>query len=145
MEDQLRQRRLEWLGHLWRMPDHRIQKQLMRCRPSGRRRPPGGAPLRWNNLINRDLSRVSEWQELIGGRLGWHAATHQPNLPLHAAVTYISHPTSSRTLRQEEEEEVCVCVCVRVSSHAACAWRIKLFSLITVCDPIRRTSCLLYI
>ena len=25
MEDQLRQRRLQWLGHLWRMPDNRIQ------------------------------------------------------------------------------------------------------------------------
>ena len=30
VEDQLRQRHLMWLGHLWRMPDHSIQKQLMR-------------------------------------------------------------------------------------------------------------------
>ena len=39
-------------------PSH--PKQLMRCRPSGRGRPPGGAPLRWSDLVNRDLSGVSE-------------------------------------------------------------------------------------
>ena len=82
VEGQLRQRRLQWLGHLWRMPDHCIQKQLMRCWPSGRRRPPGGAPLRWSDLVNRDLSGVSDWQELIEDHPGWRAATRQSNLPL---------------------------------------------------------------
>ena len=82
VEDQLRQRHLQWLGHLWRMPDHCIQKQLMSCQPSGRGRPPGGAPLRWSNLVNRDLSGVSKWQELIQDRPGWRVATRQPNLPL---------------------------------------------------------------
>ena len=65
VEDQLRQRRLQWLGHIWRMPDNRIQKQVLKCRPSGRRRPPGVAPLRWCDVVNRDLSGVTDWQELI--------------------------------------------------------------------------------
>ena len=60
--------------------------------------------------MNRDLSGVSEWQELIGDRPGWRDATSQPAPP---AVTYRSRPTSSRTWRQEEDE-VCVCVCVSV-------------------------------
>ena len=35
VEVQLRQRRLQWLGHVQRMPDHRLQKQVLRCRPQG--------------------------------------------------------------------------------------------------------------
>ena len=82
VEDQLRQRRLQCLGHIWRMPDNRIQKQVLKCRPSGRRRPPGGAPLRWCDVVNRDLSGVTDWQELIMDRSGWRAAIRQPSLPL---------------------------------------------------------------
>ena len=29
VEQQLRQKRLQWFGHLQRMPDHRIQKQIL--------------------------------------------------------------------------------------------------------------------
>ena len=46
VENQLRQRRLQWSGHLWRTPAHRPQRQLIRCRPNGKKRPLGGAPLR---------------------------------------------------------------------------------------------------
>ena len=70
VEDKLKQRRLQWLGHIWRMPDNRIQKQVLKCRPSGRRRPPGGAPLQWCDVVNRDLSGVTDWQELIMDRSG---------------------------------------------------------------------------
>ena len=82
VENQLRYRHLQCLGHLWRMPDHRIQTQLMRCWPSGRRRPPEGAPLRWSDLVNRDLSGLSEWQELIEDCPDLCTATRPPNLPL---------------------------------------------------------------
>ena len=93
VEDQLRQRRLQWLGHIWRMPDNCIQKQVLKCRPSGRRRPPGGAPLRWCDVVNRDFSGVTDWQELIMDRSGWCGAIHQPS---HACVCM----------------RMCVCVCV---------------------------------
>ena len=45
VEQQLRQKRLQWFGHLQRMPDHRIQKQILRCRPEGNSRTPGGTQL----------------------------------------------------------------------------------------------------
>ena len=37
VEDQLQQRRLQWYGHVWRMPAHHPQMPLVLCRPSGRK------------------------------------------------------------------------------------------------------------
>ena len=31
VEDQLRQKRLQWFGHMQRMPEHRVQKQVLRA------------------------------------------------------------------------------------------------------------------
>ena len=62
VEKQLKQRRLQWLGHVQRMPDHGTQKQLLRCRPQGKRRRPGGTPLHWIDLVSRDLVGVPNWQ-----------------------------------------------------------------------------------
>ena len=46
----------------------RTQKQVMRCRPQGKRRTPDGTQLRWVNLLNRDLAEIPNWQELVQGR-----------------------------------------------------------------------------
>ena len=37
----------------------------MRSRPSGKKRSPGGAPLRWCDLVNDDLSGIGNWTEAI--------------------------------------------------------------------------------
>ena len=68
VEEQVRQRRLQWLGHVQWIPDHRPQKQLLRCRSQGKRRRPGGTPLRWIDIISRDLVGVTNWQEEIKDR-----------------------------------------------------------------------------
>ena len=47
MEEQLRQKRLQWFGHLKRMPDNWPQKQVLRCRPCGKKQKPGGTSQRW--------------------------------------------------------------------------------------------------
>jgi len=77
VEDQLRLRRLQWFGHIWRMPTHRPQRQLLRCRPSGRGRPMGGVPLRWCDLISRDLRNTGNWAEAIVDRQEWRALINQ--------------------------------------------------------------------
>ena len=78
IEEQLRQKRLRWFRHLQRMPDHWPQKQLLRCRPSGKKRRPGGISLRWVDLISRDLTEMTNWQEVVTDRNAWRAAIHQP-------------------------------------------------------------------
>ena len=77
IEQQLRQKRLQWFGHLQRMPDHRIQKQILRCRPEGTRRTPGGTQLRWIDLLNRDLGDIPDWQHLVHNRETWRSRIHQ--------------------------------------------------------------------
>ena len=78
VEEQLRQRRLQWLGHVQRMPGHCPQKQLLRCRPQGKRRSPCGTLLQWIDVISRDLVGVTNWQEVVKDRVEWRAAVRQP-------------------------------------------------------------------
>ena len=87
VEEQLRLKRLQWFGHLQRMPDHRPQKQLLRCRPRGKKRP-GGTSLRWVDLISRDLTGITNWQEVVMERSEWRAAIHQPKSTALSQSTY---------------------------------------------------------
>ena len=57
VEEQLKERRLQWLSHVQRMPDHRTQKHLLRCRPQGKRTRPGETPLHWIVVVSRDQVR----------------------------------------------------------------------------------------
>ena len=94
MEEQLRQRRLQWFGHVWRMPALRPQRQLVRSRPSGKKRPPGGAPLRWCDLVNDDLSGIGNWTEAIQDRTKWRDVIrhHQPHQPRTVSLGYQTDP-----------------------------------------------------
>ena len=73
VEEQFRQRHLQWFDHVWRMPTSHPQRQLLTCKPSGRGRPTGGAPLRWCDLINQDLRGITKWTESIIDRQQWRA------------------------------------------------------------------------
>ena len=53
IKEQLRLKRLQWIRHLQRMPDHQLQKQLLWCRLRGKKRRPGGTCLWWVDVISK--------------------------------------------------------------------------------------------
>ena len=58
----VKKRRLEWLGHVARMPDYRIPKIcLFSWMPQPR--PRGGPRLRWRDLIRKDLKEIKVPEE----------------------------------------------------------------------------------
>ena len=70
----LSSRRLRFLGHIVRMPDFRLPKQLLVCALTGGARSVGGQKCRWNDLIQRDLVRFGieqDWRELAQDRSAW--------------------------------------------------------------------------
>ena len=70
-------RRLEWLGHLARMPEHRTpQKCLFGWLQQ--ERPRGGPRRRWTDVIRADLKDMqvpeAEWHESARtSRMAWRA------------------------------------------------------------------------
>ena len=59
------------------MPDHRPQQQVLKCRPQGKKMKPGGTALRWIDVVNRDLSEIANWEELVNDRNLWRSTIHQ--------------------------------------------------------------------
>ena len=73
----LMKRRLEWLGHLARMLDHRIPKKtLFSWLPQPC--PHGGPRRRWRDLVKRDMKAAqideSSWFEVVLHKGKWHTA-----------------------------------------------------------------------
>ena len=71
----LQKRRLEWLGHLARMPDHRMPKiTLFGWMPQPR--PCCGPKRRWRDVLKKDMKDVrieaEEWYELAQDRREWY-------------------------------------------------------------------------
>ena len=65
VEDQFWQRKLQWFGHVWRMPAHHPQRQRLWCRPSGRKRLPSGAPVCWCDLLNNNLRGMTNCTDAV--------------------------------------------------------------------------------
>ena len=75
--EKVRKRRLEWLGHVARMQDHRLPKSaLFGWLPQPR--PRCGPRKRWRDVVRKDLKDIeveeSEWyEEARKSRAGWRA------------------------------------------------------------------------
>jgi hypothetical protein len=76
----LLQRRLRFLGHLSRMPEERLPRQLLVCAPAGGKRAAGGQKNRWNDVVANDLNQCNlsrTWRELAQERDSWRTTIQQ--------------------------------------------------------------------
>ena len=72
----LTQRRLRFLGHLSRMSEDRLPKQLLVSAPVGGKRTAGGQKRRWSDLVSNDLKQCNlsrSWREQAQERDSWRA------------------------------------------------------------------------
>ena len=73
MKDILMRHRLRWLGHIARMDDHRLPKQLL-FGELQRKRPRHGTKRRWRDLMAADVQSTGlgeEWYEVAQDRKEW--------------------------------------------------------------------------
>ena len=77
MDVLLRQQRMRWLGHSFRMPDERLPKQLLWAQRPGTR-PRGKPPKRWREDTAsqdvRSMGLANSWQRVAQHRAAWHKA-----------------------------------------------------------------------
>lgn len=89
ISDVLRKRRLQWLGHVARMPEYRLPKRLLfgwlpKTRPSH------GPRLRWKDRVQADLQKlgVTNWYNLAHDRHEWRSVCRRlPQVQLPRADT----------------------------------------------------------
>ena len=74
----LRQRRLRWLGHVRRLEDGRIPKDILYSELAKGKRTTGRPHLRYKDVCKRDLKAIgidiNSWEELAGDRCSWRQA-----------------------------------------------------------------------
>ena len=77
----LSQRRLRWLGHLHRMSDGRLPKDILYGQLAEGKRRPGGPRLRFTDACRRDLKACSiptaDWAKLAEDRGAWRHCIHR--------------------------------------------------------------------
>ncbi|XP_063605235.1 uncharacterized protein LOC134780428 [Penaeus indicus] len=77
----LSQRRLRWLGHVWRMEDGRIPKDLLYGQLATGTRRPGRPTLRFKDVCKRDMKacniKPEVWEPAADDRDHWRQAVHR--------------------------------------------------------------------
>lgn len=115
--EKVKKRRLEWLGHLARMPNHRIPKAvLFSWLPQ--RRPKCGPRKRWRDQIRKDLKNIGVEEEVWyaearKSRTGWRALYRigmeekkdESSVEMPAEVWEVSCQTCGRTFRREGDKK----------------------------------------
>ena len=88
----LRQRRLRWLGHVRRMEDGRIPKDILYGQLAAGKRRTGRPQLRYSDACKRDMKALNidprDWEDLAADRPKWRATltTHLKSNEKHMSA-----------------------------------------------------------
>ena len=96
----LKKRRLRWLGHVSRMKDGRIPKDILYGELASGARSVGRPLLRYRDVIKRDMSELnlSNWESLAADRAKWRALLHKQLLAAEEkTITTAKRKKSSNT------------------------------------------------
>ena len=133
----LTQRRLRWLGHVRRMDDGRIPKDLLYGELAGGARPRGRPALRFKDTCKRDLRsagiNTETWESLAGDRGAWRAAAHGGVVLAETERT--ERAEQRRAKRQASSTALAATPHVCPSCSRDCHSRIGLHSHSRKCNP----------
>ena len=93
----LKQRRMRWLGHVTRMKDDRIPKDLLYGKLATGKRPTGRPQLRFKDICKRDF------QELGINTDSWEAAATDRDAWRHTVKVGLSQYEKTQRLKAEEK------------------------------------------
>ena len=75
ISEQIEERRLRWLGHIWRMNPERTARKIIDWKPTGGKRSRGRPRLTWRDNVEKDLEkRGTSWERVKNeakDRTGW--------------------------------------------------------------------------
>ena len=81
MDNILRERRLRWLGHVFRMDHKRIPQQGLYWQVAGYKRGTGRPRANWRSVVSKDLRKIGfTWEEAEVAALdrhGWRRSVAQ--------------------------------------------------------------------
>ena len=81
MYTMLRQRRLRWIGHVRRMEEGRIPKDILYGELASGRRPRGRPQLRYKDVCKRDMKALNiiaeKWEDIAADRSSWRCLLHK--------------------------------------------------------------------
>ena len=101
VESMIRRRGLRWLGHMARMPQSQMPRQLMVCRPEGGKYAAGGQKLRWNAVVARDVKKcemLSEWRSVAKDQREWRGK-------VAAAVEDLNEEAEKQEKQRKDEQK----------------------------------------
>ena len=129
----LRQRRLRWLGHVRRMEDGRIPKDILYGQLAAGKRRTGRPQLRYSDACKRDMKALNidprDWEDLAADRPKWRATltTH-----LKSSEKHMSAAAEEKRAKRKESQLQASVDCDTPhrckTCGKACGSRIGLFS-----------------